>query len=105
MNERDLKILQTFAVEIRKIFPTARIWAFGSRVSGGASPDSDFDVCVVVNSLDEESDKRIMDVAWSVGFENDVVISTVTYSTRDFESGPITASPFVRSLLATGVAA
>jgi hypothetical protein len=46
-----------------------------------------------------------MDIAWEVGFENDIVISTVTFSREEFENGPCSASPLVRNILKEGVAA
>lgn len=105
MKERDLKILHEFAVEVRKIFPGAAIRAFGSRVYDNASEYSDLDVCIVLDRIDETIDKIIMNIAWETGFRNDMVISTVTYSKNDFENGTVSASPFVKSIISTGIAA
>ena len=60
------------------------------------------DVCVV---LDDESDSVIMEIAWRIGFENDVIISTVTYSKEEFEDGPCSESGLVQSILGYGIAA
>lgn len=105
MKERDRHILKQFASAVRKEFPEAEIWCFGSRVNGNASEYSDMDVCVVVENYDESVDKKIMTASWEIGFENDVVISTVTYSKNDFRYGAISSSPFIRSILSSGIAA
>jgi predicted nucleotidyltransferase len=105
MLERDRYVLETFANHVRDRFSEARIWAFGSRAHGTASPESDLDVCVVIEHLDEESDGQVMDVAWQVGFENDVVISTVTYSRVEFEIGPLSESALVQAVRREGIAA
>lgn len=105
MNNSDMIILNLFAENIRKNFPDAEIRAFGSRAQGTASEYSDLDVCIVVENLDESTDKKIMDIAWETGFENDLVISTVTFSRHDFEHGAVSSSPFVKSIIASGVAA
>ena len=105
MNAREAEVLRLFAAEVRRHFPTARIWAFGSRVRGEAREDSDLDVCVVVDELDEAADKAIMRIAWRVGFDHDLLISTVTYSGDEFGRGPLAASPLVRTVREEGVAA
>ena len=94
-----------FASRVRQRFPSARIWAFGSRVRGNATEESDLDVCVVVDKLDDAIDQVIMDIAWEIGFENDVIISTVTYSGREFDKGPCSESPLVQNILSAGIAA
>lgn len=105
MNEKDYKILKEFADSVRKRFSGAAIWGFGSRVRGNPTEFSDLDVCVVVESLDESIDKAIMNIAWETGFENDIVISTVTYSKNDFEHGAVSYSTFIKSIISSGIAA
>ena len=103
LSKIDHKILAEFASLIRQQFSDARIWAFGSRTKVDATEESDLDVCVVVNRLDDSVDSAIMDIAWQVGFEHDVVISTVTYSRHEFETGPCSESTLVQNVLSTGV--
>lgn len=105
MVEKDSRILREFASRVRSRFPEARIWAFGSRARGEADTDSDLDVCVVVDHLDEARDREIINTAWEVGFAGDVVISTVTFSRDEFTSGPIAHSPIVQAIRRDGVAA
>ena len=105
LSEQDKKICIAFAKRIRENFPEAKIWAFGSRARGDASTESDLDVCVVLDKLDDVLDTTIMDIAWEIGFENDVVISTVTYSREEFEKGPCSESGLVQNILDYGIAA
>ncbi len=105
LTEHDAHILSQFAAAVRTRLPEARIWAFGSRVRGDFVEDSDLDVCVVIDSLDEATDKAIIDIAWRIGFENDSVISTVTYSQYEFEKGPCSESPLVWTIREEGLAA
>ena len=67
--------------------------------------ESDLDVCVVLDKLDDESDSVIMETAWQVGFDNGVIISTVTYSKEEFEDGPCSESGLVQNVLGYGIAA
>ena len=70
MNTADTRQLTTqdaqFADSVRQQFPDARIWAFGSRVKGTATPESDLDVCVVVRAKDDVIKRRIRNVSWQV---------------------------------------
>jgi predicted nucleotidyltransferase len=105
LSEKDNEILSEFASLVRERFSDARIWAFGSRATGKATHESDLDVCVVVERLDDAVDRAIMDIAWQVGFARDVVISTVTYSRHEFEKGPCSESTLVQNVLSAGVTA
>lgn len=105
MTGKDHQTLNEFARRVRTHFPDASIWGFGSRVRDDARPDSDLDVCVVVDGLDEEIDRQIIAAAWEVGFADDVVISTVTFSRDEFTNGPLTESPLVKAIHSQGVTA
>ena len=96
--------MHEFAGRVRLRFPDARVWAFGSRARGDAARESDLDVCVVVDRLDEQRDREIIGIAWEVGFAHDVVISTLTFSQQEFAAGPLAVSPIVTSILHEGVA-
>lgn len=63
------------------------------------------DVCVVVDRLDRSVRAMIRQIAWEVGFANDMVITTVKYSRDAFEKGPASVSPLVQTVLREGVPA
>ena len=105
MNPKDENVLASFAARIRQSVPHAALWAFGSRARGDAAPDSDLDVCVVVDRLDRTTRALIRQIAWEVGFANNIVITTVKYSRDAFEHGPASVGPLVRKVLREGVPA
>lgn len=105
ISKEDRKILTEFSERIRRIFPSARIWAFGSRARGAATWESDFDTCIVLDRLDESMDRQIRDIAWEVGFEHDRVITTIVFDSDQFEKGPTSESTLVGNILQEGVAA
>ena len=63
MADRDRHILDLFAARVRQHFPTARIWAFGSRARGDSTWESDLDVCVVLDQYAPDTDDRIGQIA------------------------------------------
>ncbi len=105
MSKEDRKILNKFAARVHEQFSDARIWAFGSRARGGATWDSDFDVFVVLNEVDQKANRWIRNVAWEVGFENARVITTVLIDKEQFELGPMSESSLVANILREGISA
>ncbi len=101
----DRKILEILAKRIRDLYPTARVWAFGSRARGDATWESDFDVCIVLPQKDESAEAAIRDICWEIGFENDRVITTVIIDQRQFDDGPMSESTLVENILREGVPA
>jgi len=54
----------------------------------------------------QENDRfAISDIAWEVGFEHELHISTIVVSEKDFEQGPVSASPLLNAVRSEGVAA
>jgi predicted nucleotidyltransferase len=105
MSDQDHRILKTFAARVRQQFPEARIWAFGSRARGDATWESDLDVCVVAEELTYKDRHTIGDMAWEVGFEYELVITTVCFTREEFAHGPCSESPLVLNILREGVPA
>jgi predicted nucleotidyltransferase len=105
MSDRDHYILEIFAARVRQQFPAARIWAFGSRARGDATWQSDLDVCVVAETLTYKDRNAIGDIAWEIGFEHELLITTVCFTSEEFERGPCSESPLVLNILREGVPA
>ncbi len=105
LSSHDGKILSAFAARVRAGHPEARIYAFGSRARGDSEPDSDFDVCVIVDEFSARTRAEISDLAWEVGFEHGIIITTVVFTRAEFETGPLSVSPLVRAIQEEGIAA
>ena len=104
LSSEDKVIVDEFSRRVRERFSGARVWVFGSRARGNATWDSDFDICVVLQKTSRSNYRKLRQIAWEIGFENGVVITTVTYSRREFESGPRSASPLTRKIRLEGMA-
>ena len=105
MSRDDRRILDEFSRRMRERFPDARIWVFGSRARGNASWDSDFDTCIVLEHVDEESIRWVRSLAWEIGFGNERVITTIIMDRVQFEKGPMSESTLVGNILQEGIAA
>lgn len=105
MQKEQLRILKEFAEKVRSAYPKALVWAFGSRARGTATAESDLDICVVIPEMGPDDRLAISDMAWEVGFSHDLHISTVVISEKDFEQGPVSASPLLNTIRSEGIAA
>jgi predicted nucleotidyltransferase len=105
MDQSDRDTLEAFANRLRRRFPRAEVRAFGSRARGEGKTDSDLDVCVVLERVNPDVRAEVSDIAWEIGFDRDVVISTVVFSRQQFLHGPCSVSPLVGAIREQGVAA
>jgi len=102
MREDDKRLAEEFARRVRALFPDAAIWVFGSRARGDATPESDLDCLIVLNNPTPQAYSAIRDIAWELGFENGVVISTIILGREEFERGPMSQSTLVANVLQEG---
>ncbi len=83
--------------------PLVEVLVFGSRARGDHQTDSDLDVCLVLDRIDDAILETISDTAWEVGFERDRIIVTVEYTREQLDHSPVRISPLVRAIQAEGV--
>ena len=83
--------------------PIVQFRVFGSRAREDATAGSDLDVFLAVDHIDGELREEISELAWEVGFENDVVLSTFVVTVEQLEHGPLGVSPIVRQIEKEGV--
>jgi len=102
MREEDKRLAQEFACRVRTLFPDAEIWIFGSRARGDAKPESDLDCLIVLDNPSRKADRAVRDIAWELGFEKDIVITTVVLGREDFERGPMSQSTLVANVFQEG---
>jgi predicted nucleotidyltransferase len=59
---------------------------FGSKARGDFDPESDLDVAILVDGLDQETKRRIIDVVVDVEVKFLLVVSSLVLSWEDFQS-------------------
>ena len=105
MKQKQMRILQEFAVKLRCKYPKAQIWAFGSYARGTATAESDLDMMVVLPQMQQDDRFVVSDIAWEVGFAHGLHLSTVVVSKENFEHGPVSASPLLEAVRNEGIPA
>lgn len=92
-----------FKRRVAQLAPIRQFRVFGSRARGDAAPGSDLDVFLVVDHIDAALREKISEIAWEVGFENDVVLSTFVVTVEQLEQGPMGVSPIVVQIEKEGI--
>lgn len=103
--EEDLAIAREVAARLKaRLGPRiCRILLFGSRARGTAKPYSDFDMMLVLPKRDRGSIDEIYEVTYDFELEHEIDLSLKVYSEEAFRRADERGTPFVRSILETGV--
>jgi predicted nucleotidyltransferase len=80
------EMLKRFKREVKKVLGDRldRVVLFGSRSRGDAAPDSDFDLLVTVQNLQETDRKRVFEIAADLSLEYDTVLAVMVVPANDF---------------------
>lgn len=81
----------------------AEVWFFGSRARGDYSPDSDYDVLIVLDNGDSQMRDDVRLLAARVSLEHDVLINTHVLSRERWERLAREKAPYWRNVQTEGV--
>jgi len=103
MSSKDLTIAREVKQSLTEKLQLYEVRLFGSRAHGDAGADSDLDLYLETGSLSREQRRLISDMAWEIGFANDVVICPLVVSHAEAENGAFSASLLCRAIKAEGI--
>jgi predicted nucleotidyltransferase len=86
LKSEEREMLKRFKREVKKVLGDRldRVVLFGSRSRGDAAPDSDFDLLVTVQNLQETDRKRVFEIAADLSLEYDTVLAVMVVPANDF---------------------
>ncbi len=102
MNQKEQQTIKDLAFKIKTFFPDSKLWLYGSRAIGTVRQDSDYDIMVVYKNLIEK--KKISEIIWEIGFENDMLILGSYIPEEIFQNPKMKNSFFIENVLKTGIA-
>lgn len=102
MEARTRKLAKDLKALLQKRLGEVEVIAFGSRVRKDFAPDSDLDLCVIVERLNRKVRDLVFACAWEVGFKADMVIVPVIFTRKEWR-GVMAEAPIVRVIEREGV--
>ncbi len=102
--EKAIAIVKRYAgaLKQRKV-PVKLLILFGSQARGTAGPDSDLDVLVVVERMDEKIREIIIDEAFEFSLQEGKDLITLPCSLEEFQSPLFQADAFYQNVQREGV--
>ena len=103
MKEKDTRIATRIRTEIKRIDPKAKVVLFGSRARGDAKKDSDWDLLILIDSLNiRELEDLFRDKIYDLELETGEIISMFVYNNKDWTSRH-KITPLYKSIKKEGV--
>ena len=103
LTQEDRRIVLQLKQDLQEITPITNLAVYGSRARGDSSQDSDMDIYIEVPAITPNLRRRISEIAWEVGYENDRVISTFVVTPYDLKTGPVGANPLIKAVTTEGI--
>ena len=104
MDKRSLEIAHQLKRDIEKEVNVFDMRIFGSRSRDDFEADSDLDIFIELEENNPEVRKLIGHLTWKIGFENELVITTIIFTRDELENGPMKFSPIYKNIMREGVA-
>lgn len=102
--ERDRLVVERFKrLMVERGVPLHGTVLFGSRARGEGEWDSDYDILVVVEHLEEAIHETISRCVWEAGFADCLVIVPVPVTRDEIENSPFRSSLLMQAVRAEGI--
>lgn len=77
---------------------------FGSKSRGDDTQESDVDIAVILNEVDQATEQRVFDICFEIGLEHDLLLAPIVLSVSETTSSKHRITPFFKILEQEGIA-
>lgn len=100
----DRKLMDRIKAVICEVDPQAEALLYGSRARGQADPESDWDLVILLNiPVTEQIKRTIRHRLYEIEWETGEVISCIIHSRVQWDSAPLSETPFHERVSREGV--
>lgn len=97
------QILSQIKKIVKEQEPSAKIYLYGSRSRGSATPQSDWDLLILLNNkITHETEQSITSPLYDLEFDTGEIISPMIYSKQEWES-KYPSTPFYQNIMREGI--
>jgi predicted nucleotidyltransferase len=97
------KALNILRAALLKKYSLLDLKIFGSKAKGTDSPDSDMDVMIVLENLSPLIESEIDDLIFDINLKYNCFITSLFFSQKELEEGPLSESPIYKKILKEGI--
>jgi uncharacterized protein len=105
LSRRDADALREFTQKVRETFGQriTSLKLFGSKASGRDSPESDIDVCVILERASLQDEDHILDLAFETNLRHDMYISPRVLDQALLDDRVWKVTPFLQAIQKEGL--
>ena len=104
LSEKELDAIYKLKKKLLDGFPRTRIILYGSKVKGNSKEFSDIDVLILLDrKIDTELEKQILDIAYDIELESDIVFGVMIESKDFWDSSLARIMPLHQNIEKEGV--
>lgn len=100
---RELQAVEMLKNEVSRRYGLLDLRVFGSKARGDFSSDSDIDVMLELDEFTPEIESAIDDIVFDINLDHDCFITTVIFSRKELDEGPMGESPLYKAIEREGI--
>lgn len=98
-----MEIAKKLQKNLKKQLNVAEVIVYGSRARGDNEPDSDMDVCILVDNFNKTIRDKVFTISWELSLEQGVVITPLIFGQKEWQDSPILESPIYKNIQREGI--
>ena len=103
LNQNEEQAITKLNEALRAKYHAVDFYVYGSKARGDATPESDIDVMIELEEYTPEIESAIDDLVFDINLAHDCFISTVMFSKKVLEEGPLGESPLYKAIAREGI--